>query len=163
MLPVTLSPPQTAVFEEALRIVRATSGYAQVGFELAQMASKDQIRFDPALEDRAQASLLGILTLGPEAMHSRPLSLAQTLVHEHFHLHRQNPWLKTLSFWSGVARGTHVMQRYEQPAYQAAHDFLEAVKRARPGMAVEAESEQRAICQVFATGFGGTLTSTTLS
>lgn len=153
MLLLVTSP----TFQEALRIIRATPGYAPIGVELAQMAADDRIRLDPTLEDRAQAGLLGTLTLGPEAMEGSPLSLAQTLIHEHFHLHRQSPWLKTWSFWSGVAQGTPVMKRYEQPAYRAAHDFLEAVKRARPDLADEAGAEQRAISQVFATAFGAAL------
>lgn len=153
---MTLSPSQEATLQEALRIVRAAPGYAAVAVALSQMASEGQIDFDPNLDDRALAGLLGTLTLGPEAMHASPLSLSQTLVHEHFHL-RQNPLLKTLSFWIGVASGTPVMRRYEQPAYQAAHDFLEAVKRVRPALVEEAEFEQRAIRQVFATTFGGEL------
>jgi hypothetical protein len=142
---------------EALQIIRAVPGYTEVGVELAQLASENRIRFDPALEDRAQAGLLGVITLGPEAMGSSSLSLAQTLVHEHFHLRRQNPFLKTLSFWSGIASGTPVMKRYEQPAYQAAHDFLEVVKRTKIHLANEADNEQRAIRQVFNTEYGGHL------
>jgi hypothetical protein len=143
--------------QEALRIIRATPGYAEVAMELAQMAAENQIRVDQNLEDRAHAGLLGTITLGPEAFEGSPLSLAQTLVHEHFHLRFQNPLLKTVSFWSGVARGAHVMRRYEQPAYRAAHDFLQAVKQASPKLAAEAESEQRAIRQVFSTEFGAEL------
>lgn len=154
---MTSSPFQEALLEAALRLVRSTRGYAEVGVELSQMASENRIRVNPALEDRAQAGLLGTLTLGPEAMSASPLSLAQTLVHEHFHLRRQSPWLKTVSFWSGIAQGTHVMKRYEQPAYLAAHEFLEAVKRAHPHLAEEAEAEQRALCQVFAAEFGAPL------
>lgn len=148
---------QQALLQEALQIVRATPGYAAVSVELAQLAEEGKIDSDPNLEDRAEARLFGTLLLGPEAMHASPLSLAQTLVHEHFHLRRQNPFLKTLSFWRGVVTGTPVMRRYEQPAYQAAHDFLEAVKRSRPDLAGEVEFEQRAIRQVFASAFGGTL------
>lgn len=138
-------------------MIRSTPGYAKMGVELAQMASENRIRFDPNLEDRAQAGLLGTITLGPEAVESSPLSLAQTLVHEHFHL-RQNPLLKTVSFWSGVASRTPVMRRYEQPAYQAAISFLEAIKKARPDLASESDAEQSAIRQVFTIGFGGALT-----
>lgn len=142
--------------QEALRIIGSTPNYSEVAVELAQLASEDKVQFNPALADRAQATLLGSIMLGPEAMSSSPLSLAQTLVHEHFHLH-QNPFLKTLSFWSGIVRGAPVMKHYEQPAYQAAQDFLEAVKRARPDLAVEAEGEQRAIQQVFKISYGGSL------
>lgn len=110
-----------------------------------------------ALQDRAQAGLLGTITLGPEAAEASPVSLAQTLVHEHHHLH-QNLLLKTLSFWLGILTRTPVMRRYEQPAYQAAVDFLEAVKRTHPRLAGEAQAEQVAIRQVFAADFGGTLT-----
>jgi hypothetical protein len=153
---VTLTLHQEAALHEALHIVRATPGYAAVAVELSQLASEGQIHFNPDLEDRALVGLLGTLTLGPEALHGSPLSLAQTLVHEHFHL-RQNPLLKTLSFWSGVLSGTHVMRRYEKPAYWAAHQFLEAVKQVRPELAAEAKFEQRAIRQVFASVFGGEL------
>ena len=143
---------------DALHLTRTTPGYSEVGVDLAQLASENRIRINPALQDRAQASLLGIITLGPEAVASSLLSLAQTLVHEHFHLRRQNPFLKTLSFWTGIATRSAVMKRYEQPAYQAAYDFLEAVKRAHPDLVQEAEREQRAIYHVFATDFGGRLT-----
>lgn len=143
--------------EAALRLIRATPGYIEVAVDLAQMASENLIRLDPTLEDRAHAGLLGTLTLGPQAAEGSPLSLAQTLVHEHFHLYGQSPWLKTLSFWIGVGTGTHVMRRYERPAYLAAHEFLEVVKRAHPNMNAEAQAEQRAIRQVFEASFGGAL------
>jgi hypothetical protein len=146
-----------AAFHEALRLIRTTPGYAEVGVDLAQLASEQRIRVNPTLDDRAHAGLLGTITLGPEAAESGALSLAQTLVHEYFHLRRQNPFLKTASFWTGVATRTPVMMRYEKPAYQAAHDFLEAAKKAHPQLAEEAEAEQSAIRQVFASGFGGTL------
>lgn len=149
-------PGTPAALHEALRLIRTTPGYAEVGVELAQLASEDRIRIDMALDDRAHAGLLGVITLGPEAAESSPLSLAQTLVHEHFHLH-QNPLQKTVSFWGGVLSRTPVMKGYEQPAYQAAFDFLEAVKRAHPPLATEAASEQAAIAQVFEIGFGAPL------
>ena len=142
--------------QAALRLVGSTPGYVEVGMALAQLSSDNRLRFDPNLEDRAQTALTGVMTIGPEAAESSPLSLAQTLVHEHFHL-GQNPLLKTVSFWSGVATKTNVMKRYEEPAYRAAYDFLEAVKQAHPNLAVEAEDEQAAIRQVFAEGFDGDL------
>jgi len=143
-------------FQDAIRLIQSTPGYAQTGVALAKMASENRIRVDESLEDRAQAGLLGTITLGPEAIESSAVSLAQTLVHEHFHLH-QNPLQKTVSFWSGVLSQSPVMKRYEQPAYQAAMDFLEAVKRKHPHLANEAENEQAAIRQVFELGFGGDL------
>ena len=142
--------------QAALRLVGSTPGYVEVGVALAQLSCDNRIRFDPNLPDRAQTALTGVITLGPEAAESSPLSLAQTLVHEHFHL-KQNPLMKTVSFWSGVATKTNVMKRYEEPAYQAACDFLEAVKKAHPLLAAEAEDEQAAIRQVFAEGFDGDL------
>ena len=153
MLQMPLNSP---AFQEAIRLIQSTPGYAQTGVALTQMASKGRIRLDPDLEDRAQAGLLGTITLGPEAVESSALSLAQTLIHEYFHL-RQNPLLKTVSFWSGVASRTPVMKRYEQPAYQAAMDFLETVKHQHPHLANEAKNEQSAIRQVFQIGFGGDL------
>lgn len=137
----------------AIRLIQCTPGYADTGVALAQMAADGRIRVDPDLPDRAQAGLLGSITLGPEAAASGAVSLAQTLVHEHHHL-RQNPLLKTASFWAGVATRTPVMRRYEQPAYQAAIDFLEAVQRAHPHLAEQAATEQAAVRQVFSAGFG---------
>ena len=145
-----------AVLSEALRLIQATPGYEETGVRLAQLASEGRIRLDRELQDRAQAGLLGTITLGPEAATAGALSLAQTLVHEQYHL-RQNPLLKTASFWTGVMTRTPVMRRYEQPAYQAAVDFLEAVKRAHPHLAGEANAEQAAVRQVFAQDFGATL------
>jgi hypothetical protein len=142
-----------SVLSEALRLIQATPGYVEAGVRLAQLASDGRIRVDMDLEDRAQAGLLGIITLGPEAAEAGPVSLAQTLVHEYHHLH-QTPLLKTVSFWSGVLTRTPVMRRYEQPAYQAAVDFLQAVKDAHPHLAEEAQAEQNAVRQVFAADFG---------
>ena len=146
----------TLDLDEALRLIRTTPGYIEIGVELAQRASENRIVVNRVLEDRAQTSLRGVIMLGPEAVQSTPLSLAQTLVHEHFHLH-QNPLQKTSSFWLGALSRTATMRRYEQPAYQAAINFLEAVKRAHPYLRTEAENEQAAVRQVFAINFGGTL------
>ncbi len=142
-----------AVLSEALELIRATPGYLETGVALAQLASENRIRIDGNLPDRACTNVWGIITLGPEAIESSALSLAQTLVHERYHL-RQNPFLKTASFWTGVLTRTPVMRRYEQPAYQAALDFLEVVKRTQPHLTVEANSEQNAIRVVFANDYG---------
>lgn len=149
----SLSP---AAIEEALGIIAATSGYHRVADELRRLAARGRVRFHAGLEDRAHAGLTKTVILGPEALESHPLSLAQTLVHEHYHLH-QNPFLKTVSFWSGVATRTPVMRRYERPAYHAAYAFLEAVKTSQPALATVAQSEQVAICQVFEQSYGGNL------
>lgn len=147
-------PIPPLMITEALNIIGATPGYQQVAGELRLLAGRGRIRFQPGLPDRAQTGLTRIILLGHEVLASPPLSQAQTLVHEHFHLH-QNPFLKTVSFWSGVATRTPVMRRYELPAYRAAYDFLEAVKTAQPNLAALAGSEQEAIRQVFAQGYGG--------
>ena len=148
--------PNSPQFQQAIRLIQSTPGYVEIGVALAQMASENRIRVDGNLEDRAQAGLLGTITLGPEAVESSALSLAQTLVHEHFHL-RQNPLQKTVSFWSGVLSLSPVMKRYEQPAYQAGIDFLEAVKRKHPHLTDEADNEQAEIRQIFELDFGGIL------
>ncbi len=139
-------------FQNALQLLAATPGYEKTARELQQLAQSGHLRFDASLQDRAQAGLLKTITIGPEAMASSPLSLAQTLVHEQFHLH-QNPLLKTVSFWSGIGTRTPVMARYERPAYRAAWDFLEAAKSAHPHLASEARSEQNAIRIVFENDF----------
>ena len=94
--------------------------------------------------------------LGPESVAASPLSMAQTLVHELYHLH-QNPFEKTLSFWLGILTRTPVMRRYERPAYLAAFRFLEAIKASHPHLAREAEVEQRAVAPVFEISFGDSL------
>jgi len=152
MTPLTADP----ALQDALNLIAATPGYQRHADELRQLAARNRIRFHAEMEDRAQAGLTKTITLGREALESHPLSLAQTLVHELYHLH-QNPFLKTVSFWHGVATGKAVMRRYEQPAYRAAYEFLETVKMSQPGLAAFAQSEQNAISQVFAEGYGGKL------
>jgi hypothetical protein len=49
------------------------------------------------------------------------------------------------------------MRRYERPAYQAAIDFMQAVKQAHPHLAEEAQAEQDAVRHVFAMDYGGAL------
>ena len=145
-----------AALPAALRLIGATPGYEEVGRFLAKLWAQNRIRLDWKTEDRARASLLGTITLGPEAVASSALSLAQTLVHEAHHLH-QNPLLKTVSFWSGIATRTPIMRRYERPAYQAALNFLAAVRQSHPHLAAEVEHEQSAIRQVFATVYDSAL------
>ena len=141
---------------QALELICSIRGYKETGIALQKLAAQNRIRFDREMEDRAQTGLLGNITLGPEAIASNTVSLAQTLVHEAYHLH-QNPFLKTVSFWTGFLTHTPVMRRYEQPAYQAAIDFLADVKRTQPHLAQEAEREQNAMRCVFANDFGVTL------
>jgi hypothetical protein len=143
-------------FQRALQLIAATSGYEMMARELNQLTQMRRILVDETLADRAQTSLLKTITLGPEAIASSPLSLAQTLVHEQFHLH-QNPLLKTVSFWSGTLTRTPVMARYERPAYRAAWKFLESAARAHPHLTSEARGEQNAIQLVFENDFGGAL------
>lgn len=143
-------------FQSALQLIAATPGYEMAARELAQLAKMGRLYFDASLEDRAKTGLLKTITIGPESAASSPLSLAQTLVHEQFHLH-QNPLLKTVSFWSGVATGSPVMARYERPAYRAAWEFLEAAARVHPHLAAEAHAEQNAISLVFENCFGDEL------
>lgn len=152
MAPLNRAP----AIEEALALIAATPGHAEVAASLTALFQKGRIHANPQIEDRARANLLGSITLGPEAVGANPLSLAQTLVHEQHHL-RQNPFLKTVSFWSGVLTRTPVMKRYEQPAYQAAIDFLEAVKNAHPQWAQQAAAEQQEVRAAFAAGYRGWL------
>jgi hypothetical protein len=146
-----------AALDAALHLIRATPGYIEVAVDLAQLASEGGLRVHHGLQDRAHAGLLGTITLGPEAAQASPLSLAETLIHEHYHLRHQHPLQKTVSFWTGVLSHTPVMRRYEQPAYQAALDFLAAVKLAHPHLAQEAAAEQDAVRQVFSLSYGGAL------
>lgn len=145
--------------EDALRLIRSTRGYESVAIDLAQLWAGGKIRFNPELPDRANTELWGTITIGPEAASARPLSLAQTLVHEHHHLRHQHPLQKTASFWSGVASRTNPMRAYEKPAYQAALDFLDAVEQQHPNLALEARMEMVQAADAFESGYNETITT----
>jgi hypothetical protein len=151
-------PDSLLRLQNAVSLIAATPGYQSVGEDLYQLLMQGKLQFHPALGDRGQATLGGRLLIGPEALYSSPVSLAETLVHEHWHLRRQPPIEKTASFWLGVATGKPVMRRYELPAYQAALRFLAAVEATFPALAAEARSEQEAVRESFAASYTGTLT-----
>jgi hypothetical protein len=140
--------------EAAIALIAATPGYDDVARDLRRLLERGKIRFVPALEDRAHAGLTGTITLGPEALEASALGLAETLVHEHFHLRRQSHLAKTVSFWRGVLTGAPVMRAYERPAYAAALDFLRAVERAFPEQAADARREQTEVAAAFAAVYG---------
>jgi hypothetical protein len=137
----------------ALSLVARTPGYDTVSADLQALYADGKIRYHDAMEDRGHAGLLGGITLGAEPFGS-VLGLAETLVHEHFHLRRQFPLQKTVSFWGGVFTGTNPMRRYEAPAYQAGIDFLMAVARAEPPLRDEAAAEIEAIRLTFEREYG---------
>jgi hypothetical protein len=143
----------------AISLVSATPGYDTVGKDLSNLYDRGKLEFVPTLEDRGQATLGGRLLIGPEAVYDGLVSLAETLVHEHWHLRHQLPLEKTASFWAGFVTGKHVMRRYEMPAYKAALQFLAAVEATFPHFAEEARAEQNSIHASFAQFYGGPLTS----
>jgi hypothetical protein len=152
---VTETAFSQALLEAALALIERTPGYAEAGAELRSLAARGRIVLLAGMEDRAHTGLTGRIYLGPEPFaEGSALGLAETLIHERFHLH-QVPLLKTASFWAGVFTGTPVMRRYEAPAYRAALDFLEAVEAAFPELAAEARREQAAVRAVFAANYGG--------
>jgi hypothetical protein len=118
----------------ALALISSVPGYEAVARDLTQRP----ITYVATLTDRGQASLRGHIRVGPETLEgggeTALVSLAGTLVHEHWHT-RQNPFLKTLSFWTGIATRTHPMRRYERPAYERQAAFLDALSRSRPDLA----------------------------
>ena len=138
---------------QAIALIARVSDYESVATDLTQLWESGKIRYIPTLQDRGQANLLGSITLGPEPFEGSIVGLAETLVHEHFHL-GQNPFLKTTSFWSGVVTRTNVMRRYEAPAYRAGVDFLLALARQFPSYQAEAQTEINAIRETFASEFG---------
>lgn len=115
------------------------------------------LHLDPALADRAQTSLLGHITLGPEPFEGAEdqacVSLAGTLVHEHYHL-GQHPLAKTASFWLGVAGRRHPMRRYEAPAYAAQQRFLRALAHHFPALQPAALAELAQVQAAFAFHYG---------
>jgi hypothetical protein len=151
-----MTDPWRSTLDDALALIARVPGYAPVAEQLQRLRDRGAIRILPGLADRAHAGLLGSITLGPEPFQDGVLSLAETLVHEAFHL-RQNPLEKTASFWLGVVTGAPVMRRYERPAYRAAADFLRAVAAHLPELADEAARERFAVEQVFRTEYGAEL------
>ena len=127
-------------------------GYAPVAETLTRWLDAGRIVYVPTLVDRAHAGLTGRITLGPEALSGSLLGLAETLVHEWWHIARQVPLEKTASFWLGVATGTPTMARYERPAYRAALEFLTAAA-SLPDLAEDAVREADAVRATFATEY----------
>lgn len=134
---------------DALDLIAAVPGYR----DTARRLLRAPLHLNPALADRAQTSLRGHITLGPEpfagAGDAARVSLAATLVHEHHHL-RQHPLEKTASFWLGVARRRAPMRRYEAPAYAAQQQFLRALSRHFPALQEAANAELAQVQAAFA-------------
>lgn len=141
--------------QEALEIAEAIALIARVpGYEaIARNLTRCTVRYVPELGDRGQATLTGVILIGPEALFGGMVGLAETLVHEEFHT-RQNHLLKTHSFWSGVFTRTPVMARYERPAYQAALDFLAALAATCSEHASEALAEADAVRASYTAFYG---------
>lgn len=152
-----LPEPHRRRVRDALALIARVDGHAAVARDLEDLLERGRIRFVPTLVDRAHAGLTRRVTLGPEALDGGIVGLAETLVHEHWHLFRQHPLHKTASFWAGVATGTPVMARYERPAYRAALAFLDALGRQFPETAATARAEAQAVAAVFAREYGATL------
>jgi hypothetical protein len=142
--------------QTAIELIAQVPGYEDTAARLAQLLTSGKIRVIATLEDRGHAGLLGGIALGLEPFESVPVGLAETLVHEHYHL-GQHPLLKTTSFWAGVFTRTNIMQRYEAPAYRASADFLRALSAHFPLYTDEAENEIAAICQTFESEYGKSL------
>ncbi len=141
--------------DSALELIAETPGYENI----ARRLRRTPIRLLPSLVDRAQTSLWGRITLGPEPFTGTEdrvrVSLAATLVHEHFHL-RQHPLEKTASFWLGAATHHHPMRRYEAPAYAAQQQFLRALTRSHPALQTLALAELEQVQAAFARHYGPT-------
>jgi hypothetical protein len=143
-----LTAEQVSRVRQAVELVARTPGYESEASELADLLRRGRLRYAPELEDRALVTLTGVIKLGPEALDGSLVGLAETLVHERYHLHQ--PHLhKTASFWAGVATRTPVMRRYERPAYLAGLRFLQAVERAFPHLAETARGEQEDVAATF--------------
>ncbi|MBC7807926.1 MAG: hypothetical protein H7145_17490 [Akkermansiaceae bacterium] len=143
---------------QAIALIGSVPGYEAEAESLREMLVAGRIRYVATMEDRAHAGLLGTITLGPEpfAPGGTLLGLAETLVHERFHL-TQNPLEKTVSFWAGVATKSDVMARYEKPAYQAAENFLRRFAQTFPALATESDTELFAVRSSFESSYGEVL------
>jgi hypothetical protein len=137
---------------EALALIGSLPGYEDVAAHLEDLRAKGKIRVEE-IADRGTASVWGVITLGPEALTGGAVGLAETLVHERFHL-TQAPLAKTASFWGGVFTGTPVWRRLERPAYNAAVEFLDALAVARPELSDECSSEAESVRAAFLAHYG---------
>ncbi len=152
-----MNADQRARVRAALELMNRVPGYEPVAADVERRLASGRVRFDRGMEDRGVAGLSGRIYLGREALYSSPLSLAETLVHEHYHLRHQFPLEKTASFWSGVFTGTPVMRRFERPAYRASADFLRAAAAALPEWAEAARHEAAAVAATYAAEYGESL------
>ncbi len=139
---------------DAIQLIAAVPGYATVAADL----SRTRIRYVPHLTDRAQTTLRRAIIIGPEPFadpgDAGLVSLAATLVHEHYHT-RQNPFLKTFSFWLGIFTRTHPLRRYEAPAYARQLAFLDALAASHPPFAALARHERAAVLASFTAHYRG--------
>jgi len=136
-------PEFEKLISEAVDLVDSVPGYRTIAGRLRRL----RIDYLPSLPDRAHTTMRSQIIVGPKALLESdkiPFSLAGTLVHEEFHT-RQNPFLKTASFWTGVATRSNVMARYEWPAYRAQTSFLRALAHARPNLTEAIDREINAI------------------
>jgi len=144
-MPQALAPELRLRVAEAIERIASVPGYGPVARDLAGWLDAERIHFDPALADRAVVEWTGRVVLGPEPFEGPGIGLEETLVHEHHHRMRQRNLMKSASFWAGVATRSHVMARYERPAYRAALAYLEAAAAARPDIAPDASREAEAV------------------
>lgn len=155
--PTPLSVRQKDQVVAAVRLIDGTPGYQEIALDLRRLLTRGDIRFSGDIADRAHAGVTGKIYLGPEALEGDILGLAETLIHEHYHARRQNPFEKTASFWLGVVTRAPIMRRYERPAYCEAVAFLTAVAAAFPDLADAARSERDAVAATFAASYGASL------
>lgn len=138
-------PDFEKIISQAIELVDSVPEYGKVAGRLRLL----RVEYLPSLPDRAHATLQSQIIVGPKALTNLDkglFSLAGTLVHEEFHT-RQNPLLKTASFWTGVFTRTPVMARYEWPAYRAQVAFLRALARSQPTLAGLVEREITSIVE----------------
>lgn len=144
---------QSAAIASAIDLIASVPGFAQA----AQDLRRSRVRFRADFVDRGQVSLLGTILLGPEPFDGAGeigrVSLAATLVHEHWHT-RQNPLEKTVSFWGGVFTRTHPMRRVEWPAYRRQAEFLQALATVIPALHDIALQERDAVILSFTAVYG---------
>lgn len=138
---------------QALQLIQKTPGYSTIAEDLQRRF----IRYLPSFPDRGTVTWRGEIVLGPEpfagSVNQSRVSVAGTLMHEAWHL-RQNPFLKTVSFWAGTATCEHPMRRYEWPAYRQQAEFLTALALARPELRTIALHEREAVLASFQIIYG---------
>jgi hypothetical protein len=141
------------IIGDSINLIATIPGFEYVAPRLRRL----RIEFRPDLPDRAQFTWYRTILLGEEPFSGDTetvlVSLAGTLVHEYIHS-RQNPLLKSWSFWLGVFTRTHPMRLFEWPAYRTQILLLHRLGQVHKMFQVFSTAEAEAVLNAFIKIYG---------